>query len=122
MGFWIARDERGDSLNLFTEKPIRSDCNTPWVDKDGNKRDSYIAYEKGSKKCRRYSLDKALYPHITFENSPKEMVMKDDIVDFACLVWEGHLLKHCDINDIPATDQIKEEITNKFNEYEVQNH
>ena len=119
---WIARDERGDSLNLFTEKPIRFDCRTPWVDKDGNKKETYVAYEKGSKKCRKYSLDKALYPNITFENSPKEMVLKDDIVDFACFVWDGHLSEHCDINDLQPTNQIKEEITDKFNEYEVQNY
>lgn len=111
---WIARDERDDSLNLFTEKPIRLDCKSRWMDKNGVMRESYVAYEKGSKKCRRYSLDKALYPSITFENSPKEMVLKDDIVDFACRVWDGHLLKHSNIHDVPHPQEIKEEILTQF--------
>lgn len=64
---WIARDERGE-LNMFTEKPVKLK-----YDSNG------IVYNffDCSKKGRRYALSRDRFPSITFENSPKELVLKE---------------------------------------------
>ena len=58
---WIARDENG-RLFIHTQKPLRGSC--MFVTKAGDKNYGEIS--------------KDLYPEVTWENSPKELVVKED--------------------------------------------
>lgn len=59
---WIARDKNGN-LAIFNDKPILDD--NEWYNSDPFTGEySYI--------------NKELFPDITFENSPKQLIIKED--------------------------------------------
>lgn len=60
-GVWIARD-KDNKLYLYEDKPFVV---------DGKRFESYSCYD-----CWRIS--EKLYPEITFENSPKQLIIKED--------------------------------------------
>ena len=61
---WIARDKDGE-LYAYASRPVRFKeyfgCPTDWRTWDGG-----------------FLLDKDQYPEVTWENSPKELVVKED--------------------------------------------
>lgn len=61
-GVWIARDKNG-TLAIFENKPIL-DYDNAW----------YCEYidEKFN------TIDSELFPEVTFENSPKQLIIKED--------------------------------------------
>lgn len=61
-GVWIARDKNG-TLAIFENKPVL-DYDNAW----------YCEYtdEKFN------TIDRKLFPEITFENSPKQLIIKED--------------------------------------------
>ena len=66
MKMWIARDENG-SLKLFDKKPLQF---LPSYDRSG-----YVwTVPRGY--VNHITLDKRLYPEVTFENSPMEVELK----------------------------------------------
>lgn len=56
MKLWIARDLNGD-LNLYAKKPVLNYYDSIYY--DGDMEDQYL------------SIDKNLFPEVTFENSPQ---------------------------------------------------
>lgn len=108
---WIARDERGE-LNMFTEKPVKVELTTaPWVDNEGNNRTSRYIYDC-SRKGRRYELSRDKYVNVTYENSPKKMVIKDDFIEFACDLFSELICDAIDPNqsDIQYSNRFREEL------------
>ena len=63
---WIAREENG-SLKLFDEKPIKG---LPFYDRSGYEWTVPRGY------INHITLNKRLYPEVTFENSPMEVELK----------------------------------------------
>ena len=55
---WIARDKCG-SVAIYTEKPIK------YID-------TFLSYD-----CDGCKLNSDMFSEVTFENSPKELVIKD---------------------------------------------
>lgn len=108
---WIARDKDG-RLYMFTKKPFRYEYDSaPWVDTDGVEHKTRIVYE-GGKKCKRYSLDRNMYPDVTFENSPKELVLRELAEEYGDLCY---IRGYCDANRF---EYGKEECGNiTFDEY-----
>lgn len=61
-GVWIARDKNG-TLAIFENKPFL-DIDDAW----------YCEYE-----CDGFSIiNKDMFPEVTFENSPKQLIIKQD--------------------------------------------
>lgn len=66
MKLWLARDENG-GLKLFDKKPLKV---LPSYDRSG-----YVwTVPRGY--INHITLDKRLYPKVTFENSPMEVELK----------------------------------------------
>lgn len=61
-GVWIARDKDG-TLAIFKNKPIMDYYNS-WYCEDADDDFSII--------------DKNMFPELTFENSPKQLILKQD--------------------------------------------
>lgn len=55
---WIARDKCG-SISIYTDEPIK------YIDR-------FVPYD-----CDGCRLNSDMFPEVTFENSPKELVIKD---------------------------------------------
>lgn len=64
MIMWIARDSNGD-LNVYEEKPIRS-------------KDYFGILTKGNSFVAYLGINSDSFPEVTWENSPKELVIKED--------------------------------------------
>ena len=66
---WIARDKDGD-LYLYSEKPKADDNGVFYGEADQNR--IFITTS-----APWVEIDSDLYPEVTFENSPKELIIKD---------------------------------------------
>ena len=64
MGIWIARNKDG-TLEVYVEKPVR-------------KKTCFEESQSGLYKGWIVDLDEALYPEVTWENSPKELTIKEE--------------------------------------------
>ena len=64
MGIWIARNKDG-TLEVYVEKPVR-------------KKTCFEESQSGLYKGWIGHLDEALYPELTWENSPKELTIKEE--------------------------------------------
>ena len=64
MGIWIARNKDG-TLEVYVEKPVR-------------KKTCFEESQSGLYKGWIGNLDEALYPELTWENSPKELKIKEE--------------------------------------------
>lgn len=64
MGIWIARNKDG-TLEVYVEKPVR-------------KKTCFEESQSGLYKGWIDNLDEALYPELTWENSPKELTIKEE--------------------------------------------
>lgn len=64
MGIWIARNKDG-TLEVYVEKPVR-------------KKTCFEESQSGLYKGWIRNLDEALYPELTWENSPKELTIKEE--------------------------------------------
>jgi hypothetical protein len=62
---WIARDKVDGSLWIFNEKPLRN----------GIEFRSPLSPDMGGLEVM---VDSRLYPELTWENSPKELIVKED--------------------------------------------
>lgn len=67
MKLWIARDICNISLKLFFEKPTKQEGK--WVVKHLDKLNRMFYGDN-------ISISNALFPEVTFENSPKEVELK----------------------------------------------
>lgn len=69
---WIARDKDGD-LYLYSEKPELDNDTFTWGEED-----EHIFFNLNGLNDNSYmQIDSDLYPEVTFENSPKELIIKD---------------------------------------------
>lgn len=64
MGIWIARNKDG-TLEVYVEKPVR-------------KKPCFEESQSGLYNGWIGNLDEALYPELTWENSPKELTIKEE--------------------------------------------
>ena len=62
-GVWIARDKDG-TLAIFENKPIIDYDDDAWYGEDADEEFSII--------------NRDMFPEITFENSPKQLIIKED--------------------------------------------
>lgn len=70
---WIARDKDGD-LYLYSKKPELDNDTFTWGEED-----ELIFFSPNNRldvSCY-MQIDSDLYPEVTFENSPKELIIKD---------------------------------------------
>ena len=81
---YIARDQDG-ILTLFSERPLkRKNPNRHTLEWVSSSKDPEIFYDSDGETSY-ISIDEKLFPEVTFENSPKKLIVCCDLSD---VTWE----------------------------------